>query len=278
MIAAIIASLALMMVDHRWNHLEQVRSLLSVAIYPLQYAASLPANTAAWLSENVVSHQTLQEEREKLHQENLTLRARLQQLEALETENVRLRGLLDSSFQVGNRVLVAELVEVDLDPFRHQVLINKGSRSGLYTGQPVLDADAVMGQVIHVNPTTATVLLITDANHALPIQVNRNGLRSIALGTGIINRLELPQLPNNADIQEGDLLVTSGFGGRFPPGYPVARVSEVKREPGRPFATIFATPTAHLDRINEVLLVWQMEAPPTANAGETSIEQREQAQ
>lgn len=251
------------MVDHRWNHLEQVRSALSVVIYPLQYAVSLPYRASSWISEHSSSRETLFSDRQHLQKENLELRARLQKFEALEVENVRLRGLLDSSFSIGDRVLVAELIAVDLDPFRQQVLINKGSRSGIYIGQPVLDANAVMGQVTHVTPTTATVLLITDAQHALPVQVNRNGLRTIAFGTGIINRLELPQLANNAEIEVGDLLVTSGFGGHFPAGYPVAHVTEVQREPGRPFATIFATPTAHLERTNEVLLVWQLDAANT---------------
>jgi rod shape-determining protein MreC len=123
----------------------------------------------------------------------------------------------------------------------------------------VVDANAVVGQVTHVSPLSASVLLITDATHALPVQVNRNGLRTIALGTGLINRLELPHLPNNADIEVGDLLNTSGLGGSFPPGYPVAEVIEVKREPGQPFAYVIAQTTAHLDRIREVLLVWTLD-------------------
>jgi len=261
-----------MMVDHRWNHLERVRSALSVVTYPLQYAVSLPFRVSDWLSETSSTREELFTDRKKLQKENLELRARLQKLEALEVENVRLRGLLDSSFSISDRVLVAELIAVDLDLFRQQVLINKGSRSGIYIGQPVLDANAVMGQVTHVTPNTATVLLITDAQHALPIQVNRNGLRTIAFGTGIINRLELPQLPNNAEIEVGDLLVTSGFGGHFPAGYPVARVTEVLREPGRPFATIFAAPTAHLERTNEVLLVWQLDTASTLEQQKSTTE------
>lgn len=260
------------MVDHRWNHLERVRSALSVVTYPLQYAVSLPFRVSDWLSETSSTREELFTDRKKLQKENLELRARLQKLEALEVENVRLRGLLDSSFSISDRVLVAELIAVDLDLFRQQVLINKGSRSGIYIGQPVLDANAVMGQVTHVTPNTATVLLITDAQHALPIQVNRNGLRTIAFGTGIINRLELPQLPNNAEIEVGDLLVTSGFGGHFPAGYPVARVTEVLREPGRPFATIFAAPTAHLERTNEVLLVWQLDTASTLEQQKSTTE------
>jgi len=189
-------------------------------------------------------------------------------MDALEAENMRMRNLLDSSFKIGDRVLIAELVAVDLDPYRQQVLINKGTSSGVYEGQPVLDANAVMGQVTHVNPLTATVLLITDARHALPVQVNRNGLRTVALGTGRINVLELPHLPNNADISVGDLLITSGLGGHFPPGYPVAEVTSVVREPGQPFAVVEARPMAHLDRTREALLVWTLDTRPTIPAAD----------
>ncbi|MCU7885251.1 MAG: rod shape-determining protein MreC, partial [Candidatus Thiodiazotropha sp. (ex Lucinoma annulata)] len=244
--------------DHRHNHLESLRSGLSVLLYPVQYLAGLPLLLSESASKALTSRGELESERDQLHDENLQLRARLQKFEALEAENMRLRGLLDSSFKVGDRVLIAELIAVEQDPFRQQVLISKGETSGLFEGQPVLDANAVVGQVTHINPFSASVLLITDAAHALPVQVNRNGLRTIALGTGLINRLELPHLPNNADIKVGDLLITSGLGGGFPPGYPVAEVIEVRREPGQPFASVIAQTTAHLDRIREVLLVWTL--------------------
>lgn len=257
--AAVLLSIAIMVLDHRYNHLESLRSGLSVLLFPVQYLASLPLLLSESASDAITSRGELESERDKLHDENLLLRARQQKFEALEAENMRLRGLLDSSFKVGDRVLIAELIAVEQDPFRQQVLINKGSTSGVFVGQPVVDANAVVGQVTHVSPLSASVLLITDATHALPVQVNRNGLRTIALGTGLINRLELPHLPNNADIEVGDLLNTSGLGGSFPPGYPVAEVIEVKREPGQPFAYVIAQTTAHLDRIREVLLVWTLD-------------------
>jgi rod shape-determining protein MreC len=256
-------SISLMVLDHRYNHLESLRSALSVLLYPVQYLASLPLLLSESASDAIISRNELEAQRERLHQENLQLRARLQKFEALEAENMRLRGLLDSSFKVGDRVLIAEIIAVEQDPFRQQVLIDKGNNSGLFEGQPVLDANAVVGQVTHINPFNASVLLITDAAHSLPIQVNRNGLRTIALGTGLINRLELPHLPNNADIKVGDLLITSGLGGGFPPGYPVAEVIEVRREPGQPFASVIAQTTAHLDRIREVLLVWTLDPDST---------------
>ncbi len=263
-----ILSLVLMILDHRQNHLESLRSTLSVALYPIQYLASLPLVLGGAVSDAFSSRSEIQTERAQLHEENLHLRARLQKFEALEAENTRLRALLDSSFKVGDRVLIAELISVAQDPFRQQVLINQGKNAGVVKGQPVLDANAVVGQITHINPITSTVLLITDASHALPVQVNRNGLRTIALGTGLINKLELPHLPNNADVRPGDLLTTSGLGGRFPPGYPVAEVTEVRREPGRPFASVTARPTAHLDRIREVLLVWTL-SPETVTAPDT---------
>jgi len=253
-----ILSILLMVLDHRQNHLESLRSALSVALYPIQYLASLPVILGDEASDALSSRSEIQSERDRLHEENIQLRARLQKFEALEAENMRLRAMLDSSFKVGDRVLIAELLAVEQDPFRQQVLINQGESSGVFMGQPVLDANAVVGQVTHITPLPATVLLITDARHALPVQVNRNGLRTIALGTGLINQLELPHLPNNADIEPGDLLTTSGLGGLFPSGYPVAEVTEVKREQGQPFASITARTTAHLDRIREVLLVWTL--------------------
>ncbi|MCU7815206.1 MAG: rod shape-determining protein MreC [Candidatus Thiodiazotropha sp. (ex Lucinoma kastoroae)] len=258
LVVAMLLSITVMVLDHRHNHLESLRSGLSVLLYPVQYLAGLPLLLSESASKAITSRGELESERDQLHDENLQLRARLQKFEALEAENMRLRGLLDSSFKVGDRVLIAELIAVDQDPFRQQVLISKGGTSGLFEGQPVLDANAVVGQVTHINPFSASVLLITDAAHALPVQVNRNGLRTIALGTGLINRLELPHLPNNADIKVGDLLITSGLGGGFPPGYPVAEVIEVRREPGQPFASVIAQTTAHLDRIREVLLVWTL--------------------
>ena len=160
-------------------------------------------------------------------------------------------------------------MSVNLDPYKHQIVINKGELNQTYPGQPLLDADGVMGQVVHVGPYTSTAVLITDTSHAIPVQVNRNGLRTIALGSGTINRLELPYLPNNSDILVGDLLITSGLGGRFPPGYPVATVSTIEQDPGQAFARITATPMAKLDRSREVLLVWpgDIEATLAAQAG-----------
>lgn len=249
-------SIGLIVADHRYQHLDLLRSSLAVLVYPLHYLAGLPSDLVRKVQGSMAEEEGLRKQNQSLRRDNLLLKARLQQFEALQAENMRLRDLLGSSLKIGDRVLIAELMSVDLDPYRQQVMIDKGASSGVFVGQPVLDANAVMGQVVRVNPLSATVLLITDASHGLPVQVNRNGLRTVAQGTGFVNRLELPHLPKNADVQVGDLLVTSGLGGHFPPGYPVARVTSVQQEPGKPFASVVAEPTARLDRSREVLLVW----------------------
>lgn len=254
-----LSAIILMAVDHRQHHLEQLRSALSIVVYPIQYAVNLPVDLAQWVNESLQTRSQLQEENESLRAELQTLKSQMQKFAALEAENFRMRELLDSSFRLGDQVLIAELMSVDLDPYRHQVVINKGSRSGVFTGQPVVDASGVTGQIIHTGPASSSVMLLTDPAHAIPVQVNRNGLRAVALGTGSATRLSIPFLPNNADIKEGDLLISSGLGGRFPRGYPVAVVSMVQYNPGEPFASVEARPTAAVDRSREVLLVWPTE-------------------
>lgn len=254
----------MLIADSRYRHLEFVRASLSVVLYPIHYVAALPSRLSRAVDGRLATEADLRERNALLERDNLVLKGRMQTFDALEAENRRLRDLLGSSFKLRDRVLVAKLLEVDLDPYRQQVLVDKGSSSGLFVGQPVLDADAVMGQVVRINPLTATVLLITDAAHSLPVQVNRNGLRTVATGSGLINQLTLLHLPKNADVRIGDLLITSGLGGVFPPGYPVARITELRDDPGSPFATVIAEPTARLDRSHEVLLVWTLDAPASA--------------
>lgn len=249
-------SVALMTLDHRFEHLGLVRAQLSRLLYPLQVVVDLPARAGIWGSEFFSTHHTLREHNTRLREERMRMQSQLQKLVALETENARLRSLLGSSSKVGSPVRVAELLAVDLDPYRQQVVIDKGLNDDIYAGQPVIDAQGVMGQVLHVGPWSATVMLITDPSHALPVQINRNGLRTIVSGTGNPDRLSLLFIPTTADVRVGDAVFTSGLGGRFPPDYPVATVASVERPPGQAFARVSATPSAQIDRSREVLLVW----------------------
>lgn len=250
-----ILSLVLMTVDHRENHLDAVREALMVAVYPLQWFVDAPFRAAAWTGEVLSTHRTMLEENRSLRETGLYDAARLLRLQSLEAENRRLRELLDSAEQVEHRVVVTALMSVDLDPYRHQVVLNRGSHDDVFRGQALIDAHGVMGQVTQVGPTSSFAVLITDPSHALPVEINRNGLRTIARGTGALDRLELPYLPNNADVEVGDLLVTSGLGGSFPAGYPVGVVIRVERRPGEHFAEVSASPTALLNHSREVLLV-----------------------
>lgn len=264
-------SLAIMTLDHRVDrshplraHLDTVRWALSSVVYPLQYAVDLPIRAGRWVSEVAASHGTLLSENHKLREQHLLIQSRLEKFAELEAENRRLRELLDSSAKVGERVLIAEMLSVSMDPFSRQIVLNKGTRDGIVTGQSLIDANGVMGQVVHAGPFSSTALLITDPNHALPTQVNRSGLRFIAVGRGAPDQLELAHVANNADVEIGDLLVTSGLGGRFPAGYPVGRVVSVERDNGQPFARVQVRPSARLERNREVLIVWPPEDPALA--------------
>ena len=261
MLMLVILSVIAMIMDHRTQHLEPVRYVLATLVYPFEYLVQVPILIGERLNSMFTDQGKLLAELDDLRKKQLFMNAQLQKLTSLEAENRRLRALLESSANMREKVLIAELMTVDFDPYRHQILLNKGTNHGVYIGQPLLDQSGVVGQIIHANKFTSTAILITDPNHSLPVQINRNGLRSLAVGSGDFNALELPYVPNNNDVQVGDLVITSGLGGRFPRGYPVARITQVGFDPGRPFAHIIAQPTTALDRIREVLLVVSEAAP-----------------
>lgn len=252
----VLAVLALIVADSRFNALGATRSLLETVATPVYWIADLPTRLAEWNDVNLVSRSDLLEENERLRRENLVLEGRSHQMASLQAENVRLRALLNSTALLRDDVLVAELIGVSPDPVRHQLVLNKGSNDGVFIGQPLIDADGLMGQIVEVSPLSSRALLITDATHSVPVQVNRNGVRAIAEGTGSLGALEIHHVSATTDIEAGDLLVTSGLGGRFPVGYPVGTVSSVERDPGKAFATVLATPSAALDRSRHVLLVF----------------------
>ena len=195
----------------------------------------------------------------ELEQEQILLRAKTEKMAALTAENNRLRNLLGSAAKLQDNVLVAELIGIDPDPNRHEVIVDKGSNHSVFVGQPVLDAEGLLGQVVSVSPLSSRVLLISDQSHSVPVQVVRSNLRLIAQGSGALGQLDLMHIQETADIQTGDLLVSSGLGDRFPTGYPVGVVSSIEYDPGKPFALATATPSALLDRSRHVLLVFSEE-------------------
>lgn len=257
----LVISLGLIFVDHRSQYLSPVRYYLSYAVTPFQYAASVPAALSSWVYDTFTTRESLLEENAKLQARALLLQRRVQKLAALAAENVRLRELLNSSALVAENVTVAEILGVDPDPYRHEIIINKGENDGVFLGLPVLDAQGLMGQVIAVGPHVSRALLISDSSHAIPVQINRNGVRAIAVGGGSLDLLMLTHVPDTADVVEGDILVSSGLGQRFPEGYPVGVVTRVHHDPGESFAIVEAKPSAHLDRSRHVLLVFKEQKP-----------------
>ncbi len=250
-------SIVVMVADHRWHHLQTLRgSIETYIVYPLRYVINLPGNFIEWGDEVFSSQQFLLQEKRKLEEQKLRAQVSLQKLSVLEKENERLREMLSAQTKIGEVVLVAEILSIDLDPYKQQVVLNKGRNNKVYIGQAIIDAWGVMGQVVHLGSHSATALLISDPSHAIPVQVNRSGLRSAAFGMGSSQQLELRYIPHNADIEIGDLIVSSGLGGRFPPNYPVGRIVSIERPAGESFAIVLAEPVAHLDRSREVLLVW----------------------
>ena len=251
----IAVSIAMMVVDHRFQHLEVVRANISLVISPVKYLVSLPATAGNWVGDWFTSHTELLNENESLKAEGRILNARLQKLEILAEENARLRNLLGSSRQIADDVIVAELLSVDQNPYSQLIEINRGSSDGVEIGHAVIDDFGIMGQVIHVNPQSATIILISDPEHAIPVQFIRSGTRSVAFGRGSTRQLELRYLPATADIEVDDELVTSGLGGRFPPDYPVATVTAITEDRVLGFVSVLAQPKARLDSSREVLVI-----------------------
>ena len=250
----------LIVADLRYSGLATTRALLDTAAMPIYWVADIPTRIGNWSDDNIRSRSSLLEDNERLRNENLILQGRSHQMASLQAENVRLQALLNSTAILRDDVLVAELIGVSPDPVRHQLILNKGADDGVYMGQPLIDAAGLMGQVMEVSEFTSRALLVTDATHSIPVQVNRNGVRAIAEGTGSLDSLEIQHVSATTDIQEGDLLVSSGLGGRFPVGYPVAEVTRIERDPGQAFARVIARPKAAMDRSRHVLLVFTSQA------------------
>jgi rod shape-determining protein MreC len=262
---AVLAVVA-MYFDQRGHYLEQVRYVLQAAAYPIQLAVSSPPAAWRWLKESFQTREVLQAENARLRNQQRELELRSMRYEALARENGELRGLRAALPPVAERWLAAEIVTVQVNGLRQRLLLNRGAANGVFKGQAVLDDRGLIGQTTHVGPWSAEVILITDPEHAVPVRVERTGLRTIAVGAGDSTSLALPYLPANADIKSGDLLVTSGLGGVFPAGYPVARVTEVHRDAVQPLAQVRADPLAHVDTDSEVMVVWFRADHPAAPA------------
>lgn len=256
LVACVILSFICISIDHSHSHLSTVRKTLSAAIYPLQAAVYWPVKAGGGLVEHVRGRERLIADNDRLREENLMLRSKAQRFSALQKENRRLRELLDSSAQLDQEFGVADIVAIQATAGSRQMVINKGTRSQVFLGQPLIDAYGVIGQVAEVGPFSSTAILITDPKHALPVQVNRSGLQAIAVGVDRKDGLELQYVPANADVRIGDLVVTSGLGQRFPAGFPVGEVTAVDEPQGDAFSNIVVTPSAQIGRGSEVLLVW----------------------
>lgn len=266
-------SLVLMFADSRFDYLSHVRYYASMIVTPIHYVASLPGRAMDGTLGLFQSRTDLLEENARLENQLLLQQYELQKLAHLTAENRRLNELLKASSIVDEVVVRVQLIGESPDPFVKRILINKGSSEGVYIGQPVLDADGLMGQVVEVGPLTSWVLLISDPQHSTPVQINRNGIRAVASGTrDSLHHLNLNNIPNTADVRAGDVLVTSGLGQRFPAGYKVGVISSVVHDSGKPFADVLVDPSARIDRSRNLLLVFEERYPSASTAVEAGQE------
>jgi len=263
-----ILSIAFMVLDQRFDWLERAHSVMQAATYPIELAVSSPVAAWHWVRSSFATRDSLEAENRLLRTQLRDLEVRSMRYDALAQQNAALIGLRESLPPVASRWLPAEIVNIQLDSLRQRVLIDRGAVNGVTASQAVLDDHGVVGQTMHVGPWSAQVILITDPEHALPVSIARTGLRTIAVGAGDSTSLGLPYLPANADVRVGDVLVTSGLGGVFPPGYPVARITEVHKDAVQPLAHVRAAPFAHIDTDSEVMLVWFRHDSPAAPLSE----------
>ncbi len=274
LLAYLAVSVALMVADHRGDWLGRVRAAADTLAQPLWQIAGLPSRLGRSMREDVASRAILAEDNRRLRNELLVMGARQARLQVEAQEVARLRGLLAAAEGGSLEVQLAQILDIDLDPSRQRLVLGTGSRGGARVGQSVLDAGGLLGQVVSVTPATATVLLLTDLDHAVPVIVARNGVRLVAFGTGRSDRLELRNIPVSSDIRPGDVLVTSGLGARFPPGFPVGTVVELRPDDSHAFLVGDLAPAAQLDRGRDVLLL--LESRDSGVGSRDSEEQRQQ--
>ena len=255
LIIFVVLSFILLINDQRNNYLSTLRNSIAIAIYPLQSTVEIPSRLINWFDLRIKSKEILIQENQNLLSQQKINSSILQRYESLEQENMRLKQILNAANNLDNKVEITRIISINVNPYRHTIVIDKGERDGVYKGQVLLDADGVIGQILHTNFLTSEAILISDSDHALPVEINRNGLRTIVLGNGSYTKLDVPYIPNNADIEIGDLLVTSGLGGKFPSGYPVAKVDFIESDLSEQFYKVSAKPIAYLNQVREVMLL-----------------------
>lgn len=249
-------SIALIIFDHKLDGFGTTRVYLNSFVSPLQYLANLPGQLLNASASRLVSHERLLSDNAKLTHDAMVMNGQLQLLTFLQEENDRLRSLLNSPVQDNTRTVVAELMAVDNNPYSHQIVINKGAINGVFEGQPVLDDNGIVGQIMQVSSTNSRVLLIADVTHAIPVRIARNNVRLIVSGSGSLGELLIPHVAHSSDLKIGDILLSSGLGNVFPEGYPVATITSIIRDESRPFSHVRAKPVAQLDRLKYLLLLW----------------------
>jgi rod shape-determining protein MreC len=271
LLAYLALALALVVLDHRGGWLSGLRGQAEILVQPLWAVAVLPGRAVRGLSDNAGTRAQLVAENARLRNELLLASARMARLQVSAQENARLRGLLGAVERGGLDVQLAPVLDIDLDPSRQRLVLDAGSRDGVRVGQAVLDAGGLVGQVIGVMPGSATALLLTDPDHAVPVAVLRSGVRLVAYGDGRSDRLRVTNIPLSADVRVGDRLVTSGLGRRFPAGFPVGEVVSLAPDHSRAFLVAEVRPAAQLDRGRDVLLLRRLPdldpaVPPPADA------------
>ena len=255
LIIVIILSSVLMYQDYRGTYTVKLRSYLSASLYPIQYLINLPNNLQKSFYANFLNREEIISQNQQLKEENLNLKSQMQQIYRLESENKRLYKLINSKPKTENTYLFADIVSTSKILNKHQILINRGSRNGIKLGSSIVNADGIVGHVIRDQIFASEVLLISDLEHAIPVEIVRTGLRSIAIGTGEFNKLRINTLPINSNLQKDDIVITSGLGGRYPEGFPVGTITEISREVGSPFLEVEVLPFANLKTINEVWVI-----------------------
>ncbi|MBB71938.1 MAG: rod shape-determining protein MreC [Legionellales bacterium] len=272
----LVLSVVLMVVDHRQHHLDKLRQALTTVIAPVQYVVDFPVDFFGWVTTSMATHKALVNDNANLRADNLLLKAQVQRILAVEKENSQLRALLQSSTKAGLQVHVARLLAVSTDAYVTEVVIDKGTNDGAFVGQPVLDANGVMGQVIQTSLLTSRVMLVTDPRSAVPVQDDRNGLRAIAIGTGAHRTLQLADITETANVEVGDTLSTTGLGLRYPSGYPLGKVVSVNHQPGEQFARVKVQPSARINQSRQVLLV-SSSAKSLVNEGRRQVKAMEKS-